>query len=320
MATKKIEAMPDFLVIGAGKSGTTSIDKYLDQHPQLFVPRSKEPNFFGYENMTEADFAGDPDDLVHFRNSVTRLEDYIRIFRDAKPDQLKGETSNTYMYHRQAPQRIKYYNPEIKLIAVLRQPAARLYSRYLHLARENRVPSEHFADCLDRNSIWWKRNDLIKEGFYYRNLVPYFELFPRKNIRVYLYEELQSDPDGVMRDIYEFLGVDPYFTPDTSLRYNESGLIKNRFLNRIYGQGGILSKSLNAILPRPLLEKLRGNLPLKKRMLELRSKNLLKPGIDPVIKKKLTVEVYGDDIRELEKLIGKDLSGWLKEKNNPRTE
>jgi hypothetical protein len=318
MATKKIEAMPDFLVIGAGKSGTTSIDKYLDQHPQIFVPRSKEPNFFGYENMTEANFAGDPDELVHFRSSVTRLDDYIRIFRDARPGQLKGETSNTYMYHRQAPYRIKHYIPDVKLIAVLRQPAARLYSRYLHLARENRVPSENFSDCLDRNSVWWKRNDLVKEGFYYKNLVTYFELFPKKNIRVYLYEELQSDPDGVMRNIYGFLGVDPHFIPDTSLRYNESGLIKNKFLNTIYGQGGFLSRSLNAILPGSVVDKLRGNLPLKKKMLELRSKNLHKPNIDPIIRNKLTFDVYGEDIRKLEKLIGKDLSGWLKEKINPR--
>jgi hypothetical protein len=157
---------------------------------------------------------------------------------------------------------------------------------------------------------------LIKEGFYYKNLVTYFELFPHENIRVYLYEELQSDTVKVMKDIYAFLGVDTSFTPDTSVRYNESGFVKNRLLNKIYGQGGLLSKSLRAILPNEMIQKLRGNNTLKKKVFNLRSKNLHKPGIDPVLRKTLTFDVYGEDIRKLEKLIGRDLSGWMKEKSN----
>jgi hypothetical protein len=312
MSNKKFDAMPDFLVIGAGKSGTTSIDKYLNQHPGIFVPKSKEPNFFGYENMKIEDFDGNAEEIAHFRNSVTTLDRYLQIFEEAQPHQIKGETSNTYMYHEQAPYRIKYYIPDVKLIAVLRQPAGRLYSRYLHLARENRTPTRDFADCLDRNSIWWRRNDLIKEGFYYNNLVKYFELFPRENIKIYLYEELQESPLEVMRDIYTFLGVDTGFEPDVTLRYNESGFVKNAFLNRIYGQGGVISRSIRMLLPGTLVQKLKGNLALKKKMLELRGKNLYKPGMDPIIKKRLIQEVYADDIRQLEKLIGKDLSHWLK--------
>lgn len=312
MPQKKLDAMPDFLVIGAGKSGTTSIDKYLNQHPQVFVPRSKEPNFFGYENMTVEDFNGNQEEIAHFKNSVTTLDRYLKIFEEAKPHQLRGETSNTYMYHEQAPYRIKHYIPEVKLIAVLRQPAGRLYSRYLHLARENRVPSENFSDCLNRNSIWWLRNDLIKEGYYYRHLSTYFKLFPRQNIRIYLYEDLQAQPYKVMADIYDFLGVEATFKPDISVRYNESGFIKNKLLNKIYGQGGLLSKSLRAIFPSTVIHKLKGNLTLKRRMYELRSKNLHRPGIDPEIKRKLTLEVYAEDIKNLEKLINRDLSHWLK--------
>jgi hypothetical protein len=312
MSNKKFEGLPDFLVIGAGKSGTTSIDKYLNQHPEVFVPRSKEPNFFGYENMKAEDFIDRPGDLAHFKNSVTNLDDYLKIFAEAKPGQVRGETSNTYMYHEQAPYRIKYYIPDVKLIAVLRQPAGRLYSRFLHLARENRTPTENFSDCLDKDSVWWTRNDLIKEGFYYKNLVKYYELFPNENIRVYLYEELQQSPLQVMREIYYFLGVDSTFTPDVSLRYNESGFVKNKFLNRIIGQGGILSRTLRAVLPGKLMQSLKGNLTLKKKMLDLRGKNLHKPMMDPEIKRKLTLDVYGSDIRKLEKLINKDLSHWLK--------
>jgi hypothetical protein len=311
MSKKLIEGMPDFLVIGAGKSGTTSIDKYLNQHPEVFVPLRKEPNFFGYEIVNKSDLGKNPEDLAHYRNSVTSLEAYLRIFEEAKPQQKKGETSNTYMYHRDAPFRIRHYIPGVKLIAILRQPADRLFSRYMHLARENRTPSKSFSDCLDKNSIWWQRNDLVREGFYFQNLTPYFELFPHKNIRVFLYEDLKEDPIKVMTEIYEFIGVDNKFKPDVSLRYNESGLIKSSFLNRIYGQGGWLSKILKNLLPR-LYQRMKNNLSLKKKMLDLRSKNLKKKEMDPAIRKALTLDVYGKDIEQLQKLIDRDLSHWLK--------
>ncbi|HTJ49895.1 MAG TPA: sulfotransferase domain-containing protein [Cyclobacteriaceae bacterium] len=310
MATTK-NKMPDFLVIGAGKSGTTSIDKYLNQHPQIFVPKLKEPNFFGYENTKLEDFHGNEDDIKHFQRSVTTLDAYQNLFAEAKPGQIKGETSNTYMYHKEAPDRIKYYNPDMKLIAVLRQPANRLYSRFLHLARENRLPSEDFSDCLNKNSIWWQRNDLIKEGFYYKNLSRYFELFPKENIRIYLYDEFQEKSGEIMKEIYEFLGVDKNFEPDQTIRYNESGFVKNKFFNKIIGQGGILSKYAKVLLPQGTMTKLKGSILLKRKINNLRGKNLVRPKMDPEIKKFLTLDVYHEDIINLQRLLNRDLSHWL---------
>jgi hypothetical protein len=314
MTTKKNQALPDFLVIGAGKSGTTSLDKYLNQHPQIFVPKVKEPNFFGYERTKIEDLGGDEDDIKHFKRSVTTLDGYLDIFKDALPDQIKGETSNTYMYHSDAPQRIKYYLPDVKLIAVLRQPASRLYSRFLHLARENRLPSSDFADCMDKNSIWWKRNDLIKEGFYYKYLSRYFEIFPKENIRVYLYDEFQSNSERILEEIYEFLGVDKNFKPDQTVRYNQSGFVKNQSLNKVIGQGGIVSKVMRALLPKILVDKIKGNLSLKRKINELRGKNLSKPELDPKIRSFLINEVYHEDIINLQRLLSKDLSHWLNAK------
>jgi len=303
--------MPDFLVIGAGKSGTTSIDKYLNQHPQIFVPKLKEPNFFGYEHTKLEDLHGNEDDIKHFQRSVTTLEAYQNLFAEAKPGQILGETSNTYLYHKEAPERIKHYNPNMKLIAILRQPANRLYSRFLHLARENRLPSEDFSDCLNKNSIWWQRNDLIKEGFYYKNLSRYFELFPKENIRIYLYDEFQEKSGEIMKEIYEFLGVDKNFVPDQTIRYNQSGFVKNKFFNKIIGQGGILSKYAKALLPQGTMTKLKGNILLKRKINNMRGKNLVRPKMDPEIKKFLTLDVYHEDIINLQRLLNKDLSHWL---------
>ena len=100
-------------------------------------------------------------EINHYNNSVTNIDDYLKLFEPANEGQLKGETSNTYMYHDKAAERIKHYNPEMKMLAVLRQPAERLYSRYLHLAREDRLPTPNFEDCLDKETIWWERNDLF---------------------------------------------------------------------------------------------------------------------------------------------------------------
>lgn len=311
MNTKKHSQLPDFLVIGAGKSGTTSLDKYLNQHPQIFIPKTKEPNFFGYENVRAEDFNDGDDERKHFLRSVTTLDKYLEIFQHATPDQLKGETSNTYMYHKEAPERIKYYVPDVKLIAILRQPAARLYSRYLHLARENRLPSPTFTDCFDRSTIWWKRNDLIKEGFYHEYLSRYYALFPSENIKIYLYEEFQSNQENVLMDLYDFLGVDACFKPDVSVRYNQSGFVKNKFLNSVIGQGGILSRSVQTLFPKSIYDNFKKNISIKRKLNNLRGKNLEQPKLDPSIKQKLTDEVYADDIQKLQHLIGKDLSHWL---------
>lgn len=312
-SVKRHSHIPDFLIIGAGKSGTTSLDKYLQQHPEIFIPTVKEPNFYGYEHSTEDEFQN-PEDLNHFRQSVAKLDEYLRLFENALPNQVIGETSNTYMYHAGAPERIKYYNPEMKLIAVLRQPAGRLYSRFMHLARENRTPTPTFEECLDKNTIWWKRNDLVKEGFYFKNLSRYYELFPRENIRVFLYEDLNASPEKVLREIYQFLGVRDDFRTNHDTRFNQSGFIRNKFLDKIYGQKGIVTGTLKTMLPKGVIKTLKSSMFVQKQLNDLRAKNLAKPKMNSDIRAKLTNEVYGNDIRQLEKLIGRDLSQWFASK------
>ncbi|HYG00976.1 MAG TPA: sulfotransferase [Chryseosolibacter sp.] len=307
---KRYSHIPDFLIIGAGKSGTTSLDKYLQQHPEIFIPAFKEPNFYGYENSKAEQF-NNPDDQNHFRQSVTNLQDYLKLFTNATPDQVIGETSNTYLYHEGVPERIKYYNPDMKLIAVLRQPAGRLYSRFMHLARENRTPTATFEECFDKNTIWWKRNDLVKEGFYYKNLSKFYETFPRENIRVFLYEDFNSNPEKVLKEIYQFLGVKADFQTNHTTRFNQSGFIRNKFLDKIYGQKGVVTGTLKTMLPKSVIKTLKSSMFVQKQLNDLRSKNLAKPKMDLEVRKKLTSEVYGDDIRQLEKLIERDLSHWF---------
>lgn len=310
MTTKIHPLIPDFLVIGAGKSGTTSLNNYLKQHPQIFIPARKEPNFYGYELRTAADFEDDADEMRQYSRSMNTLEAYLKLFESAAEAQVKGETSNTYMYHADAPSRIHYYNPGMKLVAILRQPAERLWSRYLHLARENKLPTPNFSDSLDRSTIWWRRNDLISEGFYYTNLSRFYKLFPASQIRVYLYEDLSLNGQNVLKDIFSFLKVDETFEPDLEVKLNASGFIINKKLDRIIGSKGIIQKSVKSLLSQQVYQDLKNNVVLQKLINQIRSKNLARPRIDAEVKQMLTQEVYADEIEKLQELIDKDLSHW----------
>jgi len=305
------ELMPEFLIIGAGKSGTTSVDNYLKQHPEIFISPKKEPNFFGYELNTAADFEGSPE-LKHYQNSVTNIAAYLDLFKGAKSNQKKGETSNTYMYHATAAERIMHYNPSIKMIAILRQPAERLYSRYLHLAREDRLPTAHFEDCLDRETIWWHRNDLVKEGFYGKHLSKFYKLFDKGQLKVILFDELRAAPQEVLKDIFGFIGVDNSIEIDFSVEYNKSGFIKNKTVDAIIGQNSKPKEFIKKIMPTAFFDKIKNHQFVQKRLNNARGKNLARPKLSPELKAKITNEIYAEDIKLLSTLIQKDLSHWVK--------
>ena len=304
--------MPDFLVIGAGKSGTTSINNYLAQHPQIFMSPRKEPNFFAYETIDKETLRHDPPQYEYYLQSVTQLEDYLALFAGAQEGQLIGETSNTYLYTPAAYHRIEHYIPQAKLIAILRHPADRLYSRFLHLSKYNQPPTPNFRDALNRDSVWWQRPDLIHEGLYYTHLSNYFDLFNPERIKIYLYDDLSSDLHQMLKSMFSFLGVKDNFQPDTSVTYNTSGIVKNRVYNKVMGQNGIVQKSIKTLLPNSQYESLKKNNLIHRTLDNFRNINLRKPAIDPEIRNKLIKEVYHDEIQNLQSLINRDLSLWLK--------
>ena len=307
----KATRWPDFVIIGSGKSGTTSLDHYINQHPEIFMSPFKEPNFFGFELMDETDFLDDPNELSYFKSSVTQEEEYLKLFQNSKAYQKVGETSNSYMFHKDACQQLHHHIPNVKLIAILRQPSERLYSRFLHLARINKLPTERFEDCLDtKNKIWWNRNDLIKEGFYYKHLKKFYNTFRPENIKIFFFEELTNNPRKLMRELYEFIGVESSFQPDMSFKLNSSGYIKNKFYDSIFGESKGIIQSARTLLPNCLYSKLKKNHFAMKIKSKIREKNLHKPKLDLNVKNEVT-RIYAEDIINLSRMINKDLSHWL---------
>jgi len=220
--------LPNFFIIGAAKAGTTSLYRYLEQHPQIYMSPIKEPNFFALEGQP-LDFRGPGDRLYIEQFSVTERGCYEALFEAAGPEPALGEASALYLYSPQAPARICRDVPEAKIVAILRHPVDRAYSAFLHLLRDAREPLLSFEAALEAEEgrvrggwehIWHLR----RMGFYGEQLGRYYRCFGRERVRVYLYEALQEEPEGVIADIFNFLGVDAGFQPDRSVRYNEPGI------------------------------------------------------------------------------------------------
>lgn len=302
--------LPNFIIIGAGKSGTTALYEYLAEHPEVYMSRVKETNFFALEGEELVDPKDDPQQMYHYPWSITTRQEYDALFSEVRDEKAVGEVSPMYLYHSTAPGKILESLPGVKLIVILRNPVDRLYSRFMHLARERREPSEALEDCFDKDSIWWRRNDLIQEGFYYTHLKRYYDLFDQSQIKVYLYEELRNDPLRLVQNMYDFIGVDGWYEPDLSVEYNVSGKIKNPFVDRFIGQKSILKSALSSISPR-IMNTVTKQEWLKKHVNKLRKQNLTKPALKHGTRIRLIEEVYGNEITKLQKLIGKDLSGWL---------
>ncbi|MGH3086090.1 MAG: sulfotransferase family protein [Rubrobacteraceae bacterium] len=306
--------MPNFLIIGAAKCGTTALYHYLDQHPEIYMSPEKEPRFFALEGEIP-DFRGPADDRGINRCRFTNITAYRELFRGVSGEKAAGEASTLYLYSPKAPERISHHVPDAKLIAVLRNPVDRAYSAFLFMLRDSREPLSDFGRALAEEERriaenWGPEYHYRRRGFYHSQLKRYYERFGGDQIKVYLYDELNSDPAGVVRDIFRFLGVDDAFEPDMSSRHNVSGVPQSRVLQSLYlslRKSSPAKSALKALIPEKPRRK------MYRRVLSgVQKRNLGKaPPLSPETREEL-IEAYREDIIKTQDLIGKDLSGWLK--------
>lgn len=297
--------MPNFLIIGAAKAGTTSLYKYLEMHPQVYMSPIKEPRFFAVyeENL---DFQG-PGDLTRYY-LVKDLENYRALFDGVTDEIAIGEASTWYLYLPKAAEKIKQHIPDVKLIALLREPVARAYSHFWHSIRENIEPITDFTQAMEAEAEriennWSQHWHYRQRGFYYAQLKYYYDLFEPKQIKVCLYDDLVSDPITMMQDIYRFLGVDDTFIPNTDKKYNVAAIPKNQTVAKLMKRSRFLKTVISSLIPS---QKLR--LQIKDNILKLNLRS--QPKLEPTVRKKF-IEEYREDIFKLQDLIHRDLSQWL---------
>jgi len=283
--------LPNFLIIGVKKGGTTSLIKYLDQHPDIFMAPVRSSRFFISE--------GDEKAKEVRPHVVTTLGEYKGLFRDVSGERAIGENSNAYFNHPGAPGSIRRYVPNVKLVALLRNPAERAYSSYtMHVSRGQK-PVDDFSSVVKRNIETYKNPGNV--GFYYRHLRNYYDHFDPSRIKVYLFEDFIKDPRPVMKDLFAFLGVNKDFIPNTLKKYNPSGIPDKMLLHKLLTSPNIVKTAVKKLFPREaglflydkLFHKSYKKIPL------------------PEEARKILTGIYREDILKLQGLLGRDLSSWL---------
>jgi hypothetical protein len=209
-------ARPDFFIVGAAKAGTTALFGELGRHPGVFLPDVKEPHHFAPEGALYVP-RGVSDDHVLARRqhgffAIANPDRYQAGFQDARPDQLAGEASTSYLTGPGPAERIHQARPDAKLIAIVRDPVERAFSHYLmHVRRQDvRLPFERATrdDWVD-DAGRTVPNSYLELSRYGARLDDYRRHFPRDQIRVVLFEEFARDPAPVVADLLEWLGLDP---------------------------------------------------------------------------------------------------------------
>jgi hypothetical protein len=291
--------LPTFVVIGAFRCGTTSLYGYLRQHPQVFLPLMKEPNYWA------VDANPDPGAELLSRSVRTRAE-YDRLYADVRPEQIAiGDISPEYLANPWAVGRIRANMPDARLVAILRNPVDRAWSDFLLHVRDGNEPLRDFAAALDaqadRVAAGEPSGHYLDSGRYGEQLRRYLEVFDREQLLVLLFEDLHRDTTQVLRSVFTHIGVDPGFVPVRLDAVNASGIPTNRAVATALR----LRKYARPLVDRRLVERLR---PGYERLV---TRFLDKPTLDPALRARL-VEEFRPDIELLQELIGRDLSGWTR--------
>lgn len=300
--------LPNFIIIGAAKSGTTALYRYLRQHPDIFMSDRKEPHHFSYTEETKK--TNGPSDYIW--TAITDPVEYENLFSEVKDEIAVGEASPTYIYVPGTAERIYEKIPNANLIAILRNPVDRAYSAYMHLIRDDRETVNTFKEALALEDERIKNNwgpiyHYTRAGMYYEQLTRYYKLFPKEKIMVIIYDDFKKQPLKIIQQIFEFLGVDPSFVPDTSSKPNVSGVPKSTLmqdlLNLVFAKPNPIRSISRKLFPessRWRFTSLLRNLNLNRQSMPDEYRQLLKG-------------TFNNDIRKLQSLIGQDLSFWLED-------
>jgi len=297
-------------MVGAPKCGTTALYEYLHQHPDVFLPDTKELRFFG----ADLDVRGFPD---------RSLAEYLSYFADATDEQIVGAAYVWYLYSRTAAEEINRFAPDARIIVMLRQPADMLYSLHSeHLSNGNEdLPRFEDALLAEEDRRAGKRippHAHLPQGLLYSEvpryadqLRRYFDTFGRDRVHVILYDDFAGDTARVYRETLRFLGVRDDITPRFEV---------------INPNKRVRSESVRHFLARPpdlLRRMIRAAVParLRRAMFErAKGLNLTTPTRTPLSKatRQHLNDLFRSEVGELSKLLGQDLDNWVESTSQKR--
>jgi hypothetical protein len=290
--------LPNFLIVGASKAGTTSLYYWLKQHPDVFLPRVKEPCYFAPQ----------------YQMRVTDWERYVSLYGAGRGKKAIGEASTVYLESPESAGLIMDTLGKVRIIILLRNPANRAFSYYCWMLMEGyesilpfekalaledkRVHSEAFRK---KNPMgYWLSYAYFASGLYYEQVKRYLDLFG-DNVKALLYEDLVNQPHTLYRDVCGFLGISTDFQP-LFKAHNPSRIPRSVtlqfMLRRIYHSVGRWRW-----LKRPVHRAI-------SRLIDQNTALGYKPVLAPATRRMLQEE-FRSDVQQLSSLIGRDLSSWL---------
>ncbi len=293
--------LPNFLIVGAAKSGTSSLHNYLNQHPEVFMPsynkdgvNVKEPQFLIKNEVQQR---------LHF--GIWSWEDYKSLFDAPAKCKAIGESSVFYLYyHKEAIKNIKLrLGNDVKIIILLRNPIDRAYSAFHHVSRGVQEDLS-FEEALKQEE---KRLDeypfltpmvMYKDmGLYYKMVKAYSESF--NHVHIIMYEDFIKKTDEVLKAVFVFLEIDSSISVNYNTKYNVGGKRwKNPLFKNIFQKDNFIKKIVPTFIRKKVRETLVNFLTNKVVSMRSGTKEFLKI-------------FFKEDISSLSKLIGKDLKHWI---------
>ena len=284
----------DFFIVGAPKAGTTSLYHYLNEHPQVEMSSQKEPDYF-------SDKAIHQQGMYYGKNRVNTLDKYESLFVQ-KESVVYGEGSVSYLFYDNVAEDIKKYNPNAKIIIMLRNPIERAFSHYLMDYRLGLV-RDSFENIITKKSkhknahLFYQQ--YIEVSKYANQIQRYLDFFEKENILFIDYEDFKKNVSKTVDQVYDFLNISTEFSADINTKYNTFTMPKNKVIRFIYSFV-FLRKILTFLFPIYFVRNIRGF--------------LFKADEKPELLKETRIllrKIFNDDIRKLEEVLGKDYSKWI---------
>ena len=298
---------PNFFIVGAPKCGTTSLDYYLKQHPEIFVPDVKELHYFG-------------SDLLAKKHPLANKFDeqtYLEFFKENKYAKIIGEASVMYLFSKKAAQEIHEFNNNAKIIIMLRNPIEMMYSLHSQNLSTCDEDIQDFGRALDaeklrkKGELIPKKSLVIQDALLYKSVAKYSEqlerytnIFTEKNIHIMLFDDFIKDTKNEVREVFKFLAVsDTEFKINLEIK-NTNSMLRNRklyyFINRPNSQ---VKKLVKKILPTQLRRLIASKVNSMNTIETKRGK------MSEELLHHLNKE-FANSINNLEQLIKKDLTKW----------
>jgi hypothetical protein len=283
---------PNLFLIGPPRSGTTTLYEILASHPDIFMSKVKEPNYFSTPPIPRRHF--------QILGATQDKETYLGLFEKASKDPLYlGEGTTHYLSDKHAAERISKHAPDAKIITILRNPVERAYSGYLLLGRRDgnkksfyETIKENIKDLDNKNKQF---GNFALQGLYSKQLKSYYKHFPKENILVLSFEDLKNNRQALLKQVADFLGVDSKKFTAKSVEKNVSQKPRNQLSSFLLRNQSLTKYSLK-LLPHPLLRFIRNKLLLKKadkKPMDLESRNLLE-------------RLYKEELKNFDKLLSKN--------------